>query len=96
MEPLMIEKWEFLWGDKLIPVSPYDMVDTFAAAASVMRKEIVQNQHIRGDAQMKIIWEMHIERLELAKRIFSGVIEEDRKKTVHPQIPGKKTVKEGG
>ena len=45
---------------------------------------------------MKIIWEMHIERLDLAQRQFSDAVEEDRKKTVHSKIPGKKTVKEGG
>ena len=89
-----MKNWEILYGDKVIPVTAYDMVDTFAAAASVMRKEIVQNQHIRGDAQMKIIYEMHIERLELAKQQFSDAVEEDRKKNLRPKIPGKNTVKE--
>jgi len=92
----MMKNWEILYGDKAIPVTAYDMVDTFAAAASVMRKELVQNQHIRGDAQMKIIWEMHIERLELAQRQFSDAVEEDRRKGLHMKVPGKKTVKEGG
>ena len=89
-----MKNWEILYGDNVIPVTAYDMVDTFAAAASVMRKEIVQNQHIRGDAQMKIIYEMHIERLELAKQQFSDAVEEDRKKNLRPKIPGKNTVKE--
>ena len=92
----MMKNWEILYGDKAIPVTAYDMVDTFAAAASVMRKELVQNQHIRGDAQMKIIWEMHIERLELAQRQFSDAVEEDRRKGLHMKVPGQKTVKEGG
>jgi hypothetical protein len=94
MSPL--KPWSILYGDKVIVVTAFDMVDTFAAAASVMRKELVQNQHIRGDAQMKIIWEMHIERLELAQRQFSDAVEEDRKKTIHSKIPGKRTVNEGG
>jgi hypothetical protein len=96
MEPLMLKKWEILWGDKVIPVTAYDMVDTFAAAASVMRKKLIQNNVIRSDPQMRIVWEMHIERLELAQRQFSDAVEEDRKKTVHPMVPGKKTVKGGG
>jgi len=92
----MMKNWEILYGDKVIIVTAYDMVDTFAAAASVMRKDLVQNQHIRGDAQMKIIYEMHIERLELAKQQFSDVIEEDHGKRLRPKIPGKKTVKKEG
>jgi len=92
----MMKNWEILWGDKVIPVTASDMVETFAAAASVMRKEIVQNQHIRSDAQMKIIYEMHIERLDLAQRQFSDAVDEDRSKHLRPKIPGKKTVKAGG
>ena len=90
----MMKKWEILWGDLVIPVTAYDVVETLDRVIPRENYHLLNDAKTNGHVQMKILHEKDDLILELMRSQFSDMIEEDRKKTLRPQIPGKKTVKE--
>lgn len=87
----MIE-WKIKYGDKELPVSAYDVVETLGRTLGLMYFKLENDEKIKGHVQMKIIHEMDIQILELVKTQFLGAIEDDRKRHVHMKVVKKRRV----
>lgn len=80
--------WTYQYGDKEVKVTAQDVIDALAAAESVMLKETETNEHIKGNVQMKLLYEHHMKVLSVTKDHFSEAVTEDRKKHVHMKVVG--------
>jgi hypothetical protein len=92
----LLKPWEILYGDKVMPVTAHDVVETLDRVLAREYYHLLNDEKTKGHVQMKILHEMDDMILELMKQQFAGAIEEDRRKGLHMKVPGKKTVKEGG
>lgn len=85
----MIEKWEIQYGEKTIPVTAEDFAETLERAISIVNYYLRTNPQIKSNVKMKVIYDLDIQTLGLARKMFLGFAEELDK----PKEPTLTTVK---
>ena len=87
MSNIQLRKWEIVWGDTTIPVTSDMVVEAMSKAVSTVNKEFSFNPIIKGDARMKMEWELAGLILELVKHQFSALFSMEMNAQVKMMIP---------
>ena len=82
-------EWTYQYGDRVIPISAQDIVETLKRAISSHSRAMTESP-IAKDVKMKIVYETDIQILMKVRDKFQWAIDEHERKQVHLRVVGRK------